>query len=153
VAVARRLGHDRQSAVRLRGFVMWIPPLLIVPLIIYNLVAFDVVGAQGAGWAVPVFSVSMVSGAIWGLSVGDLLILLSLALLFVEVIKATNTGNQTVFDHLFSTVVFVVYLVEFLLVPKASTSLFFICLAMSFVDVVAGFSVSIRAASRDVNFR
>ena len=132
---------------------MWIPPLLIVPLIIYNLVAFDVVGAQGAGWAVPVFSVSMVSGAIWGLSVGDLLILLSLALLFVEVIKATNTGNQTVFDHLFSTVVFVVYLVEFLLVPKASTSLFFICLAMSFVDVVAGFSVSIRAASRDVNFR
>jgi hypothetical protein len=54
-------------------------------------------------------------------------------------------------DHGFSTVVFVIYLAEFLVIPAAATSLFFTCLAMSFVDLVAGFSVSIRSARRDVN--
>ena len=131
---------------------MWLPPLLVVPFVLYNLVAFDIFGGQGAGWASQVLSVGMVSGAIWGVTMGDLLILCALVLLFFEVLKSTRTGTQSILDHMFSTLMFVAYLVEFLLVPKAATSLFFICLAMSFVDVVAGFSVSIRSAGRDVNF-
>jgi hypothetical protein len=131
---------------------MWIPPLLIVPLIAYNLVAFGILGADGAGWVEPVMSIPMVSGAVWTISVGDLLVQFALLLLFVEVIKSTRTGMASVLDHMGSTLVFVVYLVEFLIVPAASTSLFFTCLLMSLVDLVAGFSVSIRAAGRDVNF-
>jgi len=131
---------------------MWIPPLLIIPLIVYNLVAFGLVGAQGAGWVEPVMSIPMVSGAVWTISVGDLLILSALALLFMEVLKSTRTGAQSIIDHMASTMVFVAYLVEFLIVPAASTSLFFILLVMSLIDLVAGFSVSIRAAGRDVNF-
>lgn len=131
---------------------MWIPPLLIIPLIIYNLVAFGLVGSTGAGWVEPVMSIPMVSGAVWTISVGDLLILSALVFLFVEVLKSTRTGMQSVLDHMASTLVFVVYLVEFLVVPAASTSLFFTCLLMSMVDLVAGFSVSIRSAGRDVNF-
>jgi hypothetical protein len=76
----------------------------------------------------------------------------ALAMLFVEVLKSTRTGMQSVVDHMASTLVFVIYLVEFLVVPAASTSLFFTCLMMSLVDLVAGFSVSIRSAGRDVNF-
>jgi len=130
---------------------MWIPPLLLLPLIIYNIAAMGWLGSMFSGWATPLFTVEMVSGASWALTNGDLLILLALVLLFIEVLKSTRTGNQSIADHGFSAVVFVVYLVEFLVVPAAATSLFFACLAMSFIDLVAGFSVSIRSAGRDVN--
>ena len=81
------------------------------------------------------------------------MLLLALALLFVEIVKATRTSNASVVDHLLSTFVFVAFLVEFLLVRQAASSLFFILMAITLVDVLAGFAVSLRAASRDVNFR
>jgi hypothetical protein len=55
-------------------------------------------------------------------------------------------------DHLLSMILFVGMLVEFIMVKEAATSTFFILLALSFVDVIAGFSVSIRTAQRDVAF-
>jgi len=131
---------------------IWKIPLLSIPLIIYNLVAFDIVGDKSHGWAQPVLSTNMVSGAIWTLSVGDLLVVLALIFLFVEVLKSTKVGTASIMDHMLSTLVFILYLIEFLLVPAAATSLFFTCMAMSLIDLVAGYSVSIKAASRDVNF-
>lgn len=131
---------------------MWIPPLLIIPFLVYNLFVFVFFGAVSAGWVQPVLSVPMVSGSVWTLNLGDTLMIVSLVLLFLEVIKSTRTGNASILDHMASTLVFVAFLVEFLVVPAASTSLFFTIMVMSFIDVVAGFSVSIRAAGRDVNF-
>jgi len=128
---------------------MWIPPLLVVPLIVYNIFGFGLFG--GPGWGSPVVTLPMVSGATWSLTWGDLLVLLALVTLFLEVLKSTQTNVRSILDHMLSTVVFVIYLVEFLVVPAMATSLFFTCMAMSFIDVVAGFSVSIRAAGRDVN--
>ena len=132
---------------------MWIPPLLIVPLILYNVVAFGLFGGDSLAWSNPVAALTMVSGASWSLTLGDLLIVLALILLFFEVLKSTMTGHLSVIDHMLSTFVFIVYLVEFLVVPAATTSLFFICMAMSLIDLIAGFTVSIRAAGRDVNFQ
>lgn len=131
---------------------LFLPPLLVIPLIIYNLVAFGLIGGEGAGWVTPVLTVPMVSGAVLTLSMGDFLIVLALVLLMIEVLKSTRTGTHSIIDHMMSTLVFVAYLVEFLVVPAASTALFFTCLVMSFVDLVAGFSVSIRSANRDVNW-
>jgi hypothetical protein len=56
-----------------------------------------------------------------------------------------------VIDHLLSTFVFVAFLVEFLLVKGAAHSVFFTLMIITLIDVLAGFSVSIRAAGRDVN--
>ena len=78
--------------------------------------------------------------------------LIGLVLLFVEVMKSTRTSNVSVIDHLLSTFVFVAFLVEFLLVRGAGHSVFFTLMVISLVDVLAGFSVSLRAAGRDVNF-
>jgi hypothetical protein len=47
--------------------------------------------------------------------------------------------------------VFVAYLVEFLQVRSAAHSVFFILMVITFVDVIAGFSVTIRSAVRDVS--
>ena len=49
-----------------------------------------------------------------------------------------------------STALFVVFLVEFLLLAPAASSTFFILMAMALVDVVAGFTISITGAGRDV---
>jgi hypothetical protein len=49
-----------------------------------------------------------------------------------------------------SMVVFVAFLIEFLLVGAAASSVFFLLGVMSLIDVVAGFSVSITSAGRDV---
>lgn len=129
---------------------MWTPPLLLLPLIIYNVVAFGLFGIAPA-WTAPVFTIDMVSGAQWSLTSGDLLLLSALVLLFIEVIKSTRTHLHSIMDHGFSTLVFALYLIEFLIIPAAATSLFFGCLVMSLIDLIAGFIISIRAAGRDVN--
>jgi hypothetical protein len=92
----------------------------------------------------------MVSGASFTLSMGDVLIVISLVLLFVEILKATRAGASTIVDHLLSTLVLIAFLVEFLLVAQASTPTFFILMVVTLIDVVAGYSVSIRNASRDL---
>ena len=127
-------------------------PLLIVPVVVYNLFVFTTPqGAASAAeiWTQPVFSLSMMSGTTWMLTMGDLLLLCSLILLFIEVLKATRTGASSIVDHLLSTAVIVACLVEFLLFAQAATSTFFLLMTMTLFDVIAGFSVTIRAARRD----
>ena len=130
---------------------MFFPPLLALPLIAYNLMALFGYGDAGA-WSVPVFSVTMISGGVWSVSAGDIFVAISLVLLFGEILKSTRFGNASVVDHMLSTLVFVVCLVEFLVFPFAATSVFFILMVMALIDVIAGFTVSIRAAARDVQF-
>ena len=124
-------------------------PLLIVPFIVYNIQI--VFGGGIAIWESKVIELPMLSGQSWTMDMGDLMVTLGLFLLFFEIIKATRVGANTIIDHLLSTFVFIAFLVEFLLVPQAAHSVFFILMMIALVDVIAGFSISIRAASRDVN--
>lgn len=120
-------------------------PLLVLPVIFYN-----VLGAfTGVAWSDEVLGITMLSGARFSLSVADLFIAVSLALLFVEILKATRTGRSSIVDHALSMVVFIVCLVEFLSVGFAATSVFFLLTCITLIDVVAGYSVSISAARRD----
>ena len=127
-------------------------PLLIVPFILYNVGLMGLFGAAPDPWAQQIFSLAMMSGGVWSMTLGDLMVLIGLAFLFIEIMKSTRTSNASVIDHLLSTFVFVAFLVEFLLVKGAAHSVFFALMLISLVDVLAGFSVSIRAAGRDVTF-
>ena len=122
-------------------------PLLLVPFAIYNIVAFLM---PGVTWAGVITSMRMVSGTDWNMSAGDLLIAFAALLLFGEVLKATRIGVRTVVDHGLSLILFLAMLVEFLLVPQASTSTFFLLLVLSFIDVLGGFAVTLRTAQRDL---
>ncbi len=128
-------------------------PLLIVPFVIYNLGLAGSFGqTEGSDiWAVEVISFMMMSGGVFSLTVGDLLIAVGLFFLFVEIVKSTRTSNASIVDHLLSTFVFVAFLVEFLLVKAAAHSVFFTLMVIALVDVLAGFSVSLRSAGRDLN--
>lgn len=120
-------------------------PLLILVLIAYNILVF----LTGASLDGQIFSLTMVSGAVWSFKVSDVLVLLALILLFFEILKATRTGAGAVIDHLLSTAVFIIALVEFILVAQAATTTFFLIVVITLLDVIAGFSVSITSARRD----
>ncbi len=122
-------------------------PLLLITFAVYNIIAFLM---PGVSWAGALFSVHMVSGADWAMSVGDLLITLAILLLAGEVMKSTRIGTRTILDHSLSLVLFLGMLVEFLLVKQTATGTFFVLLVISFVDVVAGFAVTLRSAQRDL---
>ncbi|MEM7301774.1 MAG: hypothetical protein AAF468_11880 [Pseudomonadota bacterium] len=127
-------------------------PLMLVALILYNLVIFGVLGTYSVGiWETEITNLTMISGAEWVMSLGDLMIVLGLILLFFEILKATRVGPGSFIDHMLSTLVFIVFLIEFLLVRSAATPVFFILMMMTLVDVLAGFAVSVRAATRDVS--
>jgi hypothetical protein len=126
-------------------------PLMIVPFIAYNLVALGLVDSGTPDpWVSVVSNITMLSGAVWTMTLGDVMVSLALFLLFFEILKATRVGSDSIIDHLLSTFVFIAYLIEFLLIRNAANSVFFILMAVTFIDVIAGFSVSIRSATRDV---
>ena len=125
-------------------------PLMALALIIYNGIVFGL-GGDALVWQDELFSLNMVSGAVWGFTFGDLMITIGLVLLFIEILKATRIGKLSIVDHLLSTIILLIFLVEFLLVPAAASSVFFALMLMTLIDVTAGFSVSIRSATRDVS--
>jgi hypothetical protein len=128
-------------------------PLMLVPFVLYNLGLTGLLGGEGNPWGGVLFSLPMLSGGVWSMTLADLMVVIALILLFVEVLKSTRTSNSSVVDHLLSLAVLVLFIVEFLLVQGAATSLFFVLMFIAAIDVLAGFSVSLRAASRDVNLR
>lgn len=121
-------------------------PLLLIPLAIYNIIAF----LFATGFSDTLFTIHMMSQAELNVSTGDLLIIFSILLLFVEVLKATRFGVKAIMDHILSFIVFVAALAEFIMVKQAATPTFLLLLVICFVDVVGGFSISIRTAQRDL---
>lgn len=131
----------------------FIPPLLVIPFIAYNLIVFLFFGGNPVNWGFGMFSLPMPSGMPWAITAGDFLLVVGIILLFFEVLKSTGTARASIIEHMLSMVLFVVFLVEFLLVGAASSSVFFLLMVMSLIDVVAGFTVSITSASRDVSMQ
>jgi hypothetical protein len=127
-------------------------PLLIIPVAIYNLIAlpYGGTGEQVDGVVLnniapivemlskPMMTFPMISGVNWAITNGEMLILFSIALLFMEILKSTSTGTATIINHAISMILFIVCLVEFLLLPNFATSVFFIITIMTLLDVLAG---------------
>ncbi|MBF0369518.1 MAG: hypothetical protein HQL52_08690 [Magnetococcales bacterium] len=124
-------------------------PLTAYLLIIYNVIAFAGGSRPGVDLEMTAFSIPLTSGVLFTASVGDLLLMVGMAALYIEIFKATRSSDSSIVDHFLSMLVFVAFLVEFLLVPQAATPTFFILSLMAFLDVVAGFTVTISTSRRD----
>ncbi len=128
-------------------------PLIAIAFILYNALA-----AAGVDLNHAIFSLPMPSGrppenpVKWIFTWGDLLIIITLVMLFIELLKSTYTSTSSLVDHALSMVVMIICLIEFILVPKAATSVFFIILFATLIDVIAGYTIGIRVAKRDVSF-
>ena len=131
-------------------------PLLALPVLLYNLVLLTMQGglrsmdAPGQ-LAAPLFTIHMTSGGAWPVSLGDLFLAASLVVLFVELLKSTNSRNIAIINHSLSMILFVACLVEFLLLKGFSTSVFFLITLMVLLDVLAGFIVTIVSSRRDID--
>lgn len=120
-------------------------PLLIVSLAIYNMIAF--LTPLPDGWATKLYTVHLLSGLDWSVTLSDAFIAGSLVLLFIEVVKAT--GAKSAVDHVLSLLVFGGAIAEFLLVQQAANSTFAILVAICFIDLIAGLSIRLRVSRRE----
>jgi hypothetical protein len=149
------------------GAIFNVFPLILVPMLIYNLMAFGSgIGDNSAAqfrtelesvwFSIPMASREDVNGVMevvqWNITTGDFLVFLAMVLLFVELIKSTSTGTSAIFNHALSMVVFIVCLVELLLHPAFATTTFFLIMLTALLDVLAGVVVTIISARRDVDF-
>lgn len=91
----------------------------------------------------------MVSGGKWVFETGDGILFAGMIMLFIEIIKSTNSKTFSLINHGLSMAIFVLSLVAFLLVRNFATSVFFLLLLMMLLDVIAGFLVTIVTARRD----
>jgi hypothetical protein len=125
-------------------------PLIVIALIAYN--ALVLLGGDKSPddiLSVPVSEIPMVR-ATWVFRRGDVVLLLVLVLLFVELLKSTYTATHSLVNHALSMLVFVVCLIEFLMVKQAASSVFFFITVAALIDVIAGYTISVRMARRDL---
>jgi len=116
-------------------------PLLLIPLAVYNIIAFlmpDVV------FSVQLFKLVLMSGVEWQVTLSDVLIALGIVLLLAEIVKGARPGAKYFTDHLLSLIVFGAAAAEFVLWPKFGTSTYFLLTALSLVDFLSGLALRTR---------
>ena len=116
-------------------------PLLLIPLAIYNCVAFLM---PTVSFSEPLFKLTLMSGTEWPVTLSDVLLALGIVLLLLEVIKGARPGAKFLTDHLLSFIVFGAAAAEFLLWPKFGTSTFLLLTLLSLVDFLTGISLRTR---------
>ncbi|UOG92117.1 MAG: hypothetical protein L3K52_18330 [Candidatus Thiothrix sulfatifontis] len=128
--------------------IIQIVPFFGIVLLIYWLAVKTSLFPDGLNHVL--FHLRLPSKALWKPTWGDFMVLLGVACLYVELFKATRTSETTIVDHLLSTFVLIFYLTAWLIYPWAGNSVFLILTGMTFLDVIAGFTITISAARRDL---
>jgi hypothetical protein len=118
-------------------------PLLLIPLAICNILVFLM---PGVSFVTPLFTLTLMSGAAWPVTLSDALIALGILLLLFEVIKGARPGSKYFMDHLLSLVVFAGAAAEFVMLPQFGTSTYFLLIMLALVDFLAG--IALRARRR-----
>lgn len=120
-------------------------PLLAIVVIAYNAIVF----MTGPALDAHLISVTLISGAVLDINVGEALLTFGLVLLFLELVGATRTSSSSIINHGLSMVVFIVCLIEFVVLPEFGTSTFFFLTLFTLLDVVGGYTISFMTARRD----
>ncbi|MEL7029070.1 MAG: hypothetical protein AAGL49_07620 [Pseudomonadota bacterium] len=121
-------------------------PLLALPMLVYAIVA---IVRDASVFEQNLYTVNMMSGDLWAISIGDMFVIVSLMLLFIEILRATQTHASSIINHALSMVVFIAAILLFVMMPGFGSSTFFIFTMMTLLDVMAGFIVTIVSARRD----
>jgi hypothetical protein len=120
-------------------------PLLLIPIAIYNIIAFLM---PGVSFADRVFKTKLASGAEWTVAFGDCLVALGVLMLLLEVIKGARPGAKYLTDHLLSLIVFGAATAEFLLWSKFANSTFFLLTLLAMADFLSGITLRARHSAQ-----
>jgi len=130
-------------------------PITSFPLLALVLVAYNAALLSGHNFTNPaageLLHLKLISGAEWSLGWNEALLIGGLVMLFIEIMKSTRTTTHTMFEHILSMFVFIIFLVEFLIVAGAGTTTFMLLGLMSLTDVMGGYSISIAVARKEMN--
>jgi hypothetical protein len=121
-------------------------PLLLIVVVIWNVLVF----VTGTPLTSGALTFGMPSGAALTFSIGELLVGLGLILLYLEVLKSTRTSTASIIDHVLSMALFVFALLELILARGMGTGAFALIVLLTLIDVIAGFTVTISTARRDI---
>lgn len=125
-------------------------PLLVISLVVYAVLTLAGITANGVIWhAAEIIKLPLSSGDEWVIRGGDIFIVASMGLLFVELIRATKTDTNSLTNHALSFILFFANLLVFIFVAGFGTSVFFLYMAMTFLDPMAGMVVTTVTARRD----
>ena len=126
-------------------------PLNMILLFGYNAIIFMSTPENYIPDAIVASFVIPSSGATLNLTWNIVFILVGICILYIEILKSTRANYQALIDHLLSLVVFVIFLIEFIVLREMGSATFLILTLLSLVDVIAGFTVSLSAARRDIS--
>jgi hypothetical protein len=127
-------------------------PLLTISFVVFVVLTLVLPAQDGVAWHQwAVATLPLYSKDEWTLRWGDLFIVGSMGLLFVELVRSTKTGAASIANHLLSFLLFIVVLLAFILAPKFGNSVFFIFLTMTLLDPMAGMVVTTSTARRDLS--
>jgi len=113
-------------------------PLLLIPIAIYNIIAFLM---PGVSFADTLVKTRLVSGAEWTVAFGDCLVALGVLMLLLEVIKGARPGAKYLTDHVLSLIVFGAATAEFLMWSKFASSTFFLLTLLAMTDFLSGIAL------------
>ena len=122
-------------------------PLLLIPVAIYNIIAFLMPGVPLTEQAEPLFKVMLVSGVEWPVTLRDMLLALGILMLMFEVIKGARPGAKYLMDHLLSLIVFGAAAAEFVMWPRFGTSTYFLLTLLALVDLLSGIALRTRRSA------
>ncbi|MEO0398323.1 MAG: hypothetical protein AAF224_02745 [Pseudomonadota bacterium] len=127
-------------------------PLLAVSLVVYAVLTLTNTAVGGEAWhQVQIVSLPLASEDSWSIHGGDIFLVGSMGLLFVELIRATQTNTSSIANHGLSFMLFLACLLVFIFVTGFGNSTFFIYMSMTFLDSMAGMVVTTVTARRDLN--
>lgn len=127
---------DREGISAMVGF-----PLLLIPLAVYNIIAFLM---PTVSFTDVLFKVPMVSGETWPVTLADLMLALGIVLLLLEVVKGARPGSKFLMDHLLSLIVFGAAAAEFVMWPKFGNSTYFLLVLLAMADFLGGIAQRTR---------
>ncbi|MCP1847183.1 MULTISPECIES: hypothetical protein [Bradyrhizobium] len=116
-------------------------PLLLVPLAVYNIIAFLM---PGVSFTDPLIRLTLLSGEQWQITLSDMLLAAAVLLLLLEVIKGARPGAKYLTDHLLSLIVFGAAAAEFVLWPKFGNSTYGLLTLLALVDFISGIALRTR---------
>jgi hypothetical protein len=120
-------------------------PLLLIPLAIYNIIAFLM---RDVSFAAPLVTLPLPSGMAWPVTLSDVLVTLGILLLLCEVIKGARPGAKYLMDHLLSLLVVGGAGAEFALLPQFGTATYFLLTALALVDFLSGIALRARRGTQ-----
>ncbi|GMO12847.1 MULTISPECIES: hypothetical protein [Bradyrhizobium] len=116
-------------------------PLLLIPLAVYNIIAFLM---PSVSFTDVLFKVPMVSGETWPVTLADVMLALGIVLLLLEVVKGARPGSKFLMDHLLSLILFGAAAAEFVMWPKFGNSTFFLLVLLAMADFLGGIAQRTR---------